>query len=172
MENQTSKSFIEVLLKTQKEMPVVERTARGYNYKYAPLDEVWDKVKDVLQSNGFVVTNEVSEEGVLSIARHELGELRSFIRFSNIDLKPQDRGSEITYYRRYNLTSMFNIIVVGEDDDATVTTTAKPVSKNLASSYSNNSAKVCSVCSKSLPTAVYEFSNSKFGKPLCRDHQK
>ena len=169
-------TFLEVLFKVQKEMPVVGRSetadAVKFTYRYAPLDQVWDKVKGVLQSNGFVITNEVSANGVHTTAFHELGELSSFIPFSNLDLKPQDRGSEITYYRRYNLTAMFNIIVAGEDDAASVTTTAKPVERPVNKNLSTGIVKRCSVCDVDLPTDVYQFSKMKYAKPLCREHQK
>lgn len=115
------KEFIGVLLKVQKELPIVGRTTEAFKYKYAPIEHVWDKVGKVLSDNGFVITNAISEAGVKTTASHELGELESFIAFSNLTLKPQDRGSEITYARRYNLTAMFNIIVAGEDDDAQAT---------------------------------------------------
>ena len=119
------KEFIGVLLKVQKELPIVGRTTEAFKYKYAPIEHVWDKVGNVLSDNGFVITNEISEAGVKTNAFHEQGELNSFIAFSNLTLKPQDRGSEITYARRYNLTAMFNIIVAGEDDNAQATKDAK-----------------------------------------------
>jgi len=109
--------LIKALLKVQKELPVVERTTKAYNYKYTPLEEVWDKVGKVLTDNGFAIINQISTEGVTTYAEHEHGQLTSHIDFTHVDLKPQDRGSEITYARRYNLTAMFNIIVKDEDDD-------------------------------------------------------
>lgn len=123
--NQIEKDFIKVLLKVQEELPVVGKTTEAYKYKYAPIEQVWDKIGGIIHKNGFVVINEISKEGVLSRAIHELGELTSFIEFSSISLKPQDRGSEITYARRYNLTAMFNVIVAGEDDDAQTTKNAQ-----------------------------------------------
>jgi hypothetical protein len=119
-----NKEFIKVLLRVQKELPVVGRTTEAFKYKYAPIENIWDKIGTILNENGFVIVNEISKEGVISKAIHELGEISSFIEFSSLTLKPQDRGSEITYARRYNLTAMFNIIVVGEDDDAQTTKTA------------------------------------------------
>lgn len=166
------KTFLQVLLKVQKEMPVVVRNTEAFKYKYAPLEEVWDKVSLVLQDNGFVITNEVSSGGVHTAAQHELGELHSFIPFSNLDLKPQERGSEITYFRRYNLTAMFNIIIAGEDDDATVTTTAKPTTAPVNRNLATGIVKRCEVCNVELPTEVYQYSRMKYSKPLCREHQK
>ncbi len=120
-----TKEFITVLLKVQKEMPVVGRTTDAFKYKYAPIEVVWDKVGKILSDNGFVIVNKIDENGITTTALHELGELTSTIAFSNLALKPQDRGSEITYARRYNLCAIFNIIIAGEDDDAIVTKEAK-----------------------------------------------
>lgn len=122
---EVKKEFLQALLKVQKELPVVGRDTSAFKYKYAPIETVWDKVGKVLTDNGFAVIHEVSENGVTTTAHHEHGTLTSFIKFSNLELKPQERGSEITYARRYNLTAMFNIIIAGEDDDAQVTKEAK-----------------------------------------------
>jgi len=119
-----TKEFLEVLLKVQSEMPVVEKTTQAYNYKYAPIEHIWKEVANVLQTNGFAITNEVTSEGLKTTAHHQLGELTSCIPFSTQALEPQKKGSELTYYRRYNLTAIFNIIVAGEDDDAQSTKTA------------------------------------------------
>lgn len=113
-----NKELLKVLLKVQKEMPVVTRTTEAFNYKYAPLEEVWEKVKKVIQDNGFYVGHEIGETGVITTAHHEHGVLTSFIPFSKAELAPQNRGSEITYYKRYNVQAIFNIQVQGEDDDA------------------------------------------------------
>ena len=113
------KELLESLLLVQSEIPFVKRTTEAYQYKYAPLEEVWDKVKEPIQDNGFFVAHEIQEHGVLSTAFHEHGELHSYIPFSKDQLAPQDRGSEITYCKRYNILAIFNIQVEGEDDDAT-----------------------------------------------------
>lgn len=116
------KKLLEVLQKVQKELPVIGKSTEAFKYKYTPLDEIWKDIRAVIIENGFIVTNEITETGVLTIATHEFGELKSFIPFSKQDLKPQEIGSEITYYRRYNLTAIFNVIVAKEDDDAYITT--------------------------------------------------
>src|SRR3990167_4877346 len=103
-----TKEFQLVLLRVQREMPVVGKTTQAYNYKYAPIDQVWDVVKETLQKHGFAIVNEITTEGVKTTAHHELGDLTSFIPFSTLTLEPQKKGSEITYARRYNLTAMFN----------------------------------------------------------------
>lgn len=111
-----NKELITALIAVGKKLPIIKRDTKAYNYKYSPLDKIWDKVGNIIMDAGFVVTNEITEAGVRTIAAHEHGVLSSFCEFSD-GLKPQDRGSEITYYRRYNLTAIFNIQLEDEDDD-------------------------------------------------------
>jgi len=110
------KSLHTALLAVQKELPMIKRDTQAFNYKYAPLDVIWEKVGVILTKHGFLIANEITPEGVLTRAIHESGELTSFFSFSGA-LKPQERGSEITYGRRYNLTAIFNIQLEDEDDD-------------------------------------------------------
>lgn len=113
-----NKLLLDVLKKVQAEMPVITKNSKGYNYTYADLPKVWASIKDVLASNGFVIIHEVTKEGVKTVAWHECGELSSLIPFTVEGAKPQDMGGEITYYKRYNLGAIFNLIIEGEDDDA------------------------------------------------------
>ena len=113
-----NKQLLDVLKKVQAEMPTIGKNAAGYNYKYADLPKVWESIKGILASNGFVIIHEVTLEGVKTIAWHECGELSSLIPFTVEGAKPQDMGAEITYYKRYNLGAIFNLIIEGEDDDA------------------------------------------------------
>src|SRR6185369_8056 len=112
------KALLEALLKVQKSVPAIKKNAKGFNYKYADLPKVWESIKSVIQENGFVVTHEITAEGLKTTAWHEHGELNSMIPFTVDGMKPQEIGSEITYYRRYNISSIFNLIIEGEDDDA------------------------------------------------------
>lgn len=118
------KELLTALLKVQKELPIIPKNAKGFNYKFANLPQIWDKVKEILQNNGFLITHEITSEGVMTTAHHEHGELKSFLPFTGAS-KPQEIGSEVTYWKRYNLTAIFNIIVDGEDDDAQTAQDAK-----------------------------------------------
>jgi hypothetical protein len=138
MENKT---FVSVLLKVQKELPIVgKNTSSGsgsFSYKYATLDKVWDKCGKIINENGFVITHEITETGIKTTARHELGELTSFFKFTAEAVKPQKLGSEATYARRYNLTAIFNIIIAGEDDDAQEAMATTKAKKTEKSAYKN-----------------------------------
>ena len=126
--------LIKVMQQVQAEIPVIKKNTKAYNYKYADLPKVWESIKEVIVKNGFVVTHEITTEGVKTTASHEHGELASFIPFATEGAKPQEIGSEITYYKRYNLGAIFNLIIEGEDDDAATaqSTQAVPRAKTAA----------------------------------------
>lgn len=119
-------TFFGAYRQIQKELPVIGKNKQGHNSKYADLDKIWGEVKDIIDANGFIISNEINEAGVKTTATHKTGQsLESFVPFSKDELKPQEKGSEITYYRRYNLTAIFNIIIADEDDDARKATPKK-----------------------------------------------
>jgi hypothetical protein len=151
------KELLAALLKVQKEIPVIKRDTQAYNYKYAPLEVIWEKVGKIINDNGFVVVNTIEETGVRTTAFHEHGEIPSFFLFSGL-LKPQDRGSEITYGRRYNVTAIFNIQLEDEDDDAQ---SAMQTAKKKTISDVGKVGGSCPLCNK--PMTV-----SKNGKLYCK----
>jgi len=169
-----NKEFIEVLLKVQAEMPVVEKTEEAdavkFTYMFAPLDKIWNKVASVLTKNGFFIRHEITNGGVVTEALHELGTMESFIPFSKEALTPQDRGKEITYYRRYNLLAIFNIQIVGEDNDAQVAkkpTQRKPEPQKATETEEFDGSlpdllHKCSKCGKSMK--YIKAGTSKAGK--------
>jgi len=107
-----------VFLAIQKEMQKVTKNAKGYNYKYADLPKVWESIEKVLDRNEVAVTSSISDDKV----RTDIIKDGEIVATSEIALSyaknstPQEIGSAITYFRRYNLMLLFNIIV--EDDDA------------------------------------------------------
>jgi hypothetical protein len=126
------KQFFEDFKKIQDTMETIGRNAEGFKYKYADLPQVWEGIKKVISENNFIVYHQANAEGVDTTALHSSGEsLTSFIPFSG-SLKPQDRGSEITYYKRYNIQAIFNVMIVGEDDDG------KTANDNVQKKLSNS----------------------------------
>lgn len=95
----------------------LQRDTQAYSYKYATLSQIQDKLSEVLEEHLLLVTHQVDYDKVTtSIINIE--NPKEFMQ-SSIPLtestKPQDKGSEITYYRRYNLLSLLDLEV--EDDD-------------------------------------------------------
>lgn len=91
-----------------------------HNAPYADLDEVINVSKKVLAEHGFsLIQMPYSDEGKIGVETmllHESGEWVKGCFATNSNLTdPQKVGGLITYYRRYSLVAMLNL--VGENDD-------------------------------------------------------
>ena len=94
----------------------LQRDTKAFNYKYATLSQIQEKLGKVLEDARMIVTHYISDGYVIT----ELADIETWNSIkSTIKLtewtKAQDKGSEITYYRRYNLLSLLDLEV--EDDD-------------------------------------------------------
>ena len=87
-----------------------------YKSKYITLDNIMDKLQPLLDREGLIVYNENIPWGVMTFITDGEVELSSTFMVENI-LDPQALGKVITYGRRYNLTSLLNLLA-DEDDDA------------------------------------------------------
>jgi hypothetical protein len=93
----------------------LQRDTPAFNYKYATLDQIQSKLGDILQKEKLVVIHFVKDWHLITQIRDI--ESNEFVE-SSIELtttRPQDKWSEITYFRRYNLLSLLDLEV--EDDD-------------------------------------------------------
>lgn len=100
------------------------RDTKAYNYKYATLEQIWDMLQPILQEEGIVVTHSTIDNKVCTAIMDDTGkEITSCMPLPE-NLDPQKLGSAVTYFRRYNLLQLFNIMV--EDDDGE---SAKPSAK-------------------------------------------
>lgn len=104
------------LVNAQKEFQPITKghTNPHYNSRYADLSDVLKAVLPALQANGILLTQPI-ENGDL-VTRLILGgeSLESRVPL-NLDRKPQEIGSELTYMRRYSLAALLG--VASEDDD-------------------------------------------------------
>jgi len=109
--------LLEAVQKVRDNMPSVEKNAKGYNYKYTDLPHLWEAIEGVIKEAGFTVYNYCDGEYVVTTAIHAYGSVQSKLPISFAKSNsPQDLGGAITYFRRYNLLMLFN--VMSEDDDA------------------------------------------------------
>jgi ERF superfamily len=122
-----NKELLKALQQVRDNMPSVNKNAKGYNYKYADLPHLWESIEKVISDAGFTVINYGDGQNVVTVAAHEAGQLESKIPLPlnrvvqdkdkrEEGLDPQDLGASITYYRRYNLLMIFNVMI--EDNDA------------------------------------------------------
>ena len=87
-----------------------------YKSKYITLDNIMDKLQPLLDSEWLIVYNVNIPWGVKTIITD--GEVEVSSEFIVNDITdPQQLGKVCTYWRRYNLTSLLNLLA-DEDDDA------------------------------------------------------
>lgn len=116
MESNIYKKLFEV----KKTWIKLQRDTKAFNYKYATLSQIQEKYADILEKQNLVVVHSVWNNCVmteivdLDCTEHNYRRVYSTIEM-NKDTKPQDKWSEITYFRRYNLLSLLDLEV--EDDD-------------------------------------------------------
>ena len=116
------------LFEFQKLNLVIKKNAevdmKSRKYKYAPLDQVWKVIGEKLNECWILVTHEIIREEtghfvrttVCNVADIEES-LSSEIGIDPSVIAPQNIWSAITYYRRYNLCCLLNLIIEGDDDD-------------------------------------------------------
>jgi len=118
----------DALAKAQGELENVTKAATAqiksdkgsYSYAYATLGDGLAIVRPVLSRHGLAITHQtrIRSEGLVLLARliHSSGEwLESEWPLGPLNMLPKERGSALTYARRYTLFSLVGI--AGDDDD-------------------------------------------------------
>ncbi len=112
------------------EFPVFDKNSDNPFYKssYASLDHIQKSVQPMLTANGLVLIQPIVDGRVKSVLVNIDNPNESIE--SSLDLpsniEPQKIGSAITYYRRYTMASLLNLIISDEDDDGNATVPTKP----------------------------------------------
>lgn len=119
-------AFNEAMADMQDELPMIEKTSKAHNSKYAKLEDIHKEISPVLKKFGFSLSfdSEWAEKHVVitGTLSHRAGHNKS----SNIRLPidnsgskndVQGMGSTISYARRYLLGMLLNIVTKDEDDD-------------------------------------------------------
>ena len=104
------------LFEIKKENIVLIKDTKWFNYKYATLDQIQNKINPILEKLNLIVFHN-AEDGYLKTTIMDLedeSKVESKIKMWE-NTKAQDKWSEITYFRRYNLVSLLDLEV--EDDD-------------------------------------------------------
>jgi hypothetical protein len=121
------KAFNKALAEAQGEFPAIAKTqtadAGSYTYTYVDLAKIFSVVLPILSKHGLSVLQPLeSLNGVASIrtiVRHRDGEaIASSWPLGELPQNQQQRGSIISYNRRYALMSFLGIAAAEEDDDA------------------------------------------------------
>ena len=111
-------SIYKKLLDFQKLGITIKKGERNPHFKntYANLNEVLDKVTTPLNEMNVVIVQTPEQEGLRTalIDTEDDTKVEGFLPFLGT-AKPQDVGSNLTYYRRYSLVTMLGL--EDEDDD-------------------------------------------------------
>ena len=129
-----TKSLKEKLFEIQKLHLKFPKTTEAFKYKYVPLDELWEKLVPVLDKYKLLVIHKTEDKEVITTVSDLDSEdtIESRMPLPE-NLEPQKLGSAITYYRRYNLNQLFNLMAE-DDDDGHKTKIEKKVSPTSNSS--------------------------------------
>lgn len=127
-----TKEFAKKLGKAINSIGVITRDKKNPFYKsnYADINSILPNVKEELQKVGITCMAIVQNNSLINVfIDQDTGEVFPNIKDNTIGLdiktvKAQDRGSEITYYRRYLLCS--NLLVEQADDDGNQATKKLP----------------------------------------------
>ena len=97
-----------------------KRTNTSFSYSYADLAGIWDTIRKPLSDAGLSICQTFSDNMIVTILMHSSGQwIKSLLPINGMSLPPQELGSEITYMRRYGLTSILGISADDDDDGAT-----------------------------------------------------
>ena len=123
----------------QQEASRLTKTAQGYGYMYMPLGDLLDTLLPLFKKHGlgwtamFTLNHEIVGDvlyqeykvTVYEAIKDESPELRDTITSSYlIEVgRPQNTGTQETYYRRYGLLSMLGLATI--DNDGTTETSSK-----------------------------------------------
>lgn len=119
------KNLYKALAEFQNEVPVIHQDTKGFNYTYSNLNTIFKVIKPLLRKHGLIFTQPLSKGCLKTILIHvESGQmLESEINLlENVSLNKMNQfqvmGSQITYLRRYSLSSLLGLIT-DKDIDAT-----------------------------------------------------
>jgi ERF superfamily protein len=119
--------LVKALAAAQKEIEAPKKNATGQvgtrNYKYSNLAEVRDAYRGPLSKHGLIIAHTLTPvDGHVVLATsllHTSGEwIASDYPIPSYD-KPQEQGSALTYFKRYNVCALLDIVAEDDDDGAT-----------------------------------------------------
>ena len=99
-----------------------DKTNPHFKSRYADINNILEDVKPILHVNSLFILQPISDGQVMTqIIDAASGEVVSQSALPiNMAATPQQKGSEITYYRRYTLQSLLGL--EAEDDDGNMAT--------------------------------------------------
>lgn len=109
----------------------------SYSYKFATLPDIRKAVQPALTKNGLSIIQRINTDSLQTMLCHESGQWIDSKMSLNTRLLPQEIGSLLTYYRRYQLSSILNV-AADEDEDGTAANNAAKGQQNRGNRQQNN----------------------------------
>lgn len=123
----------------KKEIGVVKKNAKNPHFKntYADLNALIEAVEPILLDKGLIMLQPIKDGKVFT----QIIDIETFEMVeSAIELTPnltsQALGSQITYYRRYQISSI--LFLMADDDDGNLASAQKPIVKEVLQIGSSN----------------------------------
>lgn len=111
------KNLFKSLAEFQQEVPVIHKATSGYGYTYADLPTIFSVVNPILKKHGLGFTQLINDTQLVTVLFHyESGEtIESKMNLlTEVVLKGMNEfqvyGSQLTYFRRYALSSILGIV--------------------------------------------------------------
>ena len=110
----------EAILKFQAENKTIPKNSQGYGYKYTNLQDIYEIIQEDLTKLGLAIFTQINDSTITTTVYHAESEtsISSSMKLPEIN-DPQKIGAAITYYRRYTISGLLNIIT-DEDTDGVV----------------------------------------------------
>jgi hypothetical protein len=121
MENKIK--LLQAIANFQQEVPTIHKGTKGYGYSYADLPSILKIINPLMKKNGLGFTQSIKKDVLQTIIFHS--ETGQFIE-SELEIKSdvqlakmnpfQVLGSQITYLRRYAISSMLGLVTDVDND--------------------------------------------------------
>ena len=112
------------------EQPALNRENPYFNSRYVDLSGVLKSVQKLLAKNGLAVMQIISGNDIITLLTHKSGQWFKSVCPSGNYKSQQDRGSAITYTKRYALCAILGIAADTDDDGNAATDADKKRNAN------------------------------------------
>ena len=126
----------------QNEMPILHQGSKAHSYTYTDLKTIIETAVPIAHKHGLVINQKLDGTGMITRLTHiPSGEFdESRVELPQVELRgmnlAQSMGAIITYFRRYSISCMLNLVSDADIDASGETKKPKPV-------YKSNAKKMC-----------------------------
>lgn len=135
-----------------------------FKCKYATLDNIIEVLNPILKKNKLVVYHKSFDGYLITVLQdtESKDSIESGIKLPDIN-DPQKLGSAITYFKRYNLGQIFNIVTDEDDDGNAIQKPVNKITEAVVQKITEEKSENCYKCGAEM------ILNPKTGKKFCKD---